>query len=143
MLNASLLRLSGALKLGIFLGKTKAQLKMFQLMMSLAYCCAETVCCKQVFHPNIDLEGNICLNILREDWKPVLSISSIIYGLQFLFLVSHLWPPVLFKSASDMPVSMQTCMSVYIPKSHFCANSDFMFWGGSMVTCRIPTLMIR
>ena len=42
----------------------------------------------QVFHPNIDLEGNICLNILREDWKPVLSISSVIYGLQFLFLVS-------------------------------------------------------
>jgi ubiquitin-conjugating enzyme E2 M len=41
-----------------------------------------------VYHPNIDLEGNICLNILREDWKPVLSISSVVYGLQFLFLVS-------------------------------------------------------
>ena len=49
-------------------------------------------CLSQVFHPNIDLEGNICLNILREDWKPVLSISSIIYGLQFLFLVSHALP---------------------------------------------------
>lgn len=50
----------------------------------------------QVFHPNIDLDGNICLNILREDWKPVLSINSVIYGLQFLFLVcavppSHPW----------------------------------------------------
>ena len=43
----------------------------------------------QVFHPNIDLDGNICLNILREDWKPVLSINSVIYGLQFLFLVSN------------------------------------------------------
>lgn len=42
----------------------------------------------QVYHPNIDLEGNVCLNILREDWKPVLSINSIIYGLQYLFLVS-------------------------------------------------------
>ena len=41
----------------------------------------------QVYHPNIDLEGKICLNILREDWKPVLSISSVVYGLQFLFLV--------------------------------------------------------
>ena len=30
----------------------------------------------------------MCLNILREDWKPVLSINSIIYGLQFLFMVS-------------------------------------------------------
>jgi ubiquitin-protein ligase len=44
----------------------------------------------QVYHPNIDLEGNVCLNILREDWKPVLSINSIIYGLQYLFLVSSL-----------------------------------------------------
>ena len=41
----------------------------------------------QVYHPNIDLEGNVCLNILREDWKPVLSINSVIYGLQYLFLV--------------------------------------------------------
>jgi len=40
-----------------------------------------------VYHPNIDLEGNICLNILREDWKPVLSINSVIYGLNFLFIV--------------------------------------------------------
>ncbi len=40
----------------------------------------------QVYHPNIDLEGNVCLNILREDWKPVLSVSSVIFGLQYLFL---------------------------------------------------------
>mmetsp|Transcript_31450 Transcript_31450/g.68765 ORF Transcript_31450/g.68765 Transcript_31450/m.68765 type:complete len:182 (-) Transcript_31450:370-915(-) len=48
---------------------------------------APKVKCKtKVYHPNIDLDGNVCLNILREDWKPVLSINSIIYGLQFLFL---------------------------------------------------------
>ncbi|KAI8040353.1 hypothetical protein M5D96_006293 [Drosophila gunungcola] len=27
-------------------------------------------CATQVYHPNIDLEGNVCLNILREDWNP-------------------------------------------------------------------------
>eukprot|EP00236_Picocystis_salinarum_P005309 CAMPEP_0113925870 /NCGR_PEP_ID=MMETSP1159-20121227/3445_1 /TAXON_ID=88271 /ORGANISM="Picocystis salinarum" /LENGTH=182 /DNA_ID=CAMNT_0000926211 /DNA_START=168 /DNA_END=716 /DNA_ORIENTATION=- /assembly_acc=CAM_ASM_000767 len=43
-------------------------------------------CLTKVYHPNIDLEGNVCLNILREDWKPVLSINSIVYGLQYLFL---------------------------------------------------------
>lgn len=43
-------------------------------------------CETMVYHPNIDLEGNVCLNILREDWKPVLTINSIIYGLQYLFL---------------------------------------------------------
>ncbi|MEN2627307.1 ubiquitin-conjugating enzyme E2, partial [Acinetobacter baumannii] len=24
----------------------------------------------QIYHPNSDLDGNVCLNILREDWKP-------------------------------------------------------------------------
>ncbi|CAB0005552.1 unnamed protein product [Nesidiocoris tenuis] len=43
-------------------------------------------CETQVYHPNIDLEGNVCLNILREDWKPVLTVNSIVYGLQYLFL---------------------------------------------------------
>lgn len=43
-------------------------------------------CETQVYHPNIDLDGNVCLNILREDWKPVLTINSIVYGLQYLFL---------------------------------------------------------
>lgn len=46
---------------------------------------APKVKCKtKVYHPNIDLEGNVCLNILREDWKPVLSINSIIDGLHVL-----------------------------------------------------------
>lgn len=30
----------------------------------------------------------LILYIYREDWKPVLTINSIIYGLQYLFLVS-------------------------------------------------------
>ena len=45
-------------------------------------------CETQVYHPNIDLDGNVCLNILREDWKPVLTINAIVYGIQYLFLVS-------------------------------------------------------
>nr|CAB3267447.1 NEDD8-conjugating enzyme Ubc12-like [Phallusia mammillata] len=43
-------------------------------------------CETMVYHPNIDLEGNVCLNILREDWKPVLTINAVIYGIQYLFL---------------------------------------------------------
>ncbi|XP_050219060.1 NEDD8-conjugating enzyme Ubc12-like [Mercurialis annua] len=47
---------------------------------------APKVMCKtMVYHPNINLEGNVCLNILREDWKPVLNINTIIYGLLHLF----------------------------------------------------------
>ena len=28
----------------------------------------------------------MCLNILREDWKPVLNLNSVMVGLQYLFL---------------------------------------------------------
>ncbi|KAF8817940.1 RUB1 conjugating enzyme [Cardiosporidium cionae] len=43
-------------------------------------------CSTKIFHPNIDLQGNICLNVLRQDWKPVLSISTIVFGLLHLLL---------------------------------------------------------
>ena len=43
-------------------------------------------CQQKIYHPNIDLEGKVCLNILREDWKPVLNLNAVIVGLQFLFL---------------------------------------------------------
>mmetsp|Transcript_10411 Transcript_10411/g.32024 ORF Transcript_10411/g.32024 Transcript_10411/m.32024 type:complete len:198 (+) Transcript_10411:376-969(+) len=42
-------------------------------------------CDTRIFHPNINLEGNVCLNILRQDWKPVLDINAVIYGLIYLF----------------------------------------------------------
>jgi ubiquitin-conjugating enzyme E2 M len=39
--------------------------------------------CKQkIYHPNIDIKGNVCLNILREEWKPVLNLNAVIVGLQ-------------------------------------------------------------
>ncbi|KAJ3442772.1 nedd8-conjugating enzyme ubc12-like-related [Anaeramoeba flamelloides] len=43
-------------------------------------------CKTKIYHPNIDLEGKVCLNVLRFDWKPVLTINTVIYGLQLLFL---------------------------------------------------------
>ncbi|KAM0787261.1 Ubiquitin-conjugating enzyme E2 C [Microbotryomycetes sp. NB124-2] len=40
----------------------------------------ETTC----FHPNVDLHGNICLDILKEKWSPMLSVSTILISLQSL-----------------------------------------------------------
>mmetsp|Transcript_2847 Transcript_2847/g.4308 ORF Transcript_2847/g.4308 Transcript_2847/m.4308 type:complete len:197 (-) Transcript_2847:368-958(-) len=45
----------------------------------------KVTCRNKIYHPNINLEGNVCLNILREDWKPVLDINAVIYGLIYLF----------------------------------------------------------
>ncbi|KAI4336904.1 hypothetical protein L6164_015378 [Bauhinia variegata] len=39
------------------------------------------ICFLRVCHPNIDWKENVCLNILREDWKHGLNINTIIYGL--------------------------------------------------------------
>eukprot|EP00467_Chlorarachnion_reptans_P016701 CAMPEP_0114499782 /NCGR_PEP_ID=MMETSP0109-20121206/7607_1 /TAXON_ID=29199 /ORGANISM="Chlorarachnion reptans, Strain CCCM449" /LENGTH=195 /DNA_ID=CAMNT_0001677385 /DNA_START=78 /DNA_END=665 /DNA_ORIENTATION=- len=42
-------------------------------------------CRDKIYHPNLDLQGNVCLNILRKDWRPILDLQSIIHGLVFLF----------------------------------------------------------
>lgn len=60
-------------------------------------------CLQKIYHPNIDLEGNVCLNILREDWSPVLSLNSVLLGLNFLFLEPNPNDP-LNKDAANMLV---------------------------------------
>jgi len=38
-----------------------------------------------VYHPNIDPKGNVCLNILRDDWTPTLNLQAVLFGLVHLF----------------------------------------------------------
>ncbi|EFR03571.1 ubiquitin carrier protein [Nannizzia gypsea CBS 118893] len=57
---------------------------------------------QKIYHPNIDLEGNVCLNILREDWKPVLNLNAVIVGLQFLFLEPNASDPLNKEAADDL-----------------------------------------
>jgi ubiquitin-conjugating enzyme E2 M len=43
------------------------------------------ICNTKIYHPNIDLKGNVCLNILKDDWKPTLNLSTVIAGIYYLF----------------------------------------------------------
>ena len=45
----------------------------------------KVVCDTKIYHPNINMEGAVCLNILRDEWRPVMDINQVIYGLCFLF----------------------------------------------------------
>ncbi|CAL1285556.1 unnamed protein product [Larinioides sclopetarius] len=73
----------------------------FQVPDNYPYDPPKVKCETEIYHPNIDSDGNICLNILREDWKPVLSIDSVVCGLQYLLLEPNPEDP-LNKTAAEV-----------------------------------------
>ncbi|KCZ81610.1 hypothetical protein H312_00934 [Anncaliia algerae PRA339] len=42
-------------------------------------------CLDKIFHPNIDEDGNVCLEFLRHNWTSAMGISWIIYGIYLFF----------------------------------------------------------
>lgn len=38
-------------------------------------------CTQKIYHPNIDPQGNVCLNILRDAWTAALDLQSVAFGL--------------------------------------------------------------
>jgi len=73
-------------------------------------------CETKVYHPNIDIDGNVCLNILREDWKPVLTINAVVYGLQYIFLEPNAEDP-LNKEAAEVLQSNRQLFGQNVIKS--------------------------
>ena len=69
----------------------------------------KATCDTLVYHPNIDYEGHVCLNILRADWVPVLNLGSVLFGLMTLFLEPN----------PDDPLNRGTHIFISIP-SHVC-----------------------
>jgi len=61
----------------------------------------KVVCVDKLYHPNIDLEGKICVNVLRP-WKPTYSVQIVLFGLLFLFTHPNPNDPLNNEAAADM-----------------------------------------
>ena len=68
----------------------------------------KVICRTKIYHPNINMEGAVCLNILRNDWNPVLGINSVILGLVFLFIEPNPDDPLNHEAAELMRVDYKT-----------------------------------
>ena len=78
-------------------------------------------CETTVFHPNIDMEGHVCLNILREDWKPVLTMSSVIMGMQFLMLEPNADDPL--NKEVRVPAALANSSRSRCSHAHLCLTT--------------------
>jgi len=89
------------------------------------------LCETTIFHPNIDMEGHVCLNILREDWKPVLTMSSVIMGMQFLMLEPNPDDPLNKEAAamlaSDKDNFKRTVMHTFNGRAMTVAGQRYEF----------------
>jgi len=88
-------------------------------------------CDTLVYHPNIDLEGHVCLNILRQDWMPVLSLGSVIFGLMTLFLEPN----------PDDPLNKDAATLMIENKKAFTNNVYQSLRGGYIAGRQFPKLL--
>jgi len=85
----------------------------------------KVLCKTMVYHPNIDFDGKVCLNILRQDWMPVLSLGSVIFGLMTLFLEPNADDPLNKEAAQLMiekPGEFQRNVKESLRGGHVCGR---------------------
>ena len=46
----------------------------------------KVMCKTKIYHPNIDYNGNVCLNMLKDDWNPTYTGTSCVAGVYYLFI---------------------------------------------------------
>jgi len=91
----------------------------------------KVLCNTMVYHPNIDWEGKVCLNILRQEWMPVLSLGSVIFGLMTLFLEPN----------PDDPLNKEAAVLMIEKPKEFEKNVRESLRGGYVAGRRFPKLL--
>jgi len=61
----------------------------------------KVTCLDKIYHPNIDLDGGVCVNVLRP-WKPTYSTQIVLFGLLFLFTHPNPNDPLNQDAAKEM-----------------------------------------
>jgi ubiquitin-conjugating enzyme E2 M len=87
-------------------------------------------CQTLVYHPNIDFEGHVCLNILRADWMPVLNLWAVLMGLVHLFREPN----------PDDPLNKDAAQLMIDRPSEFENNVKRSLQGGYFMSRQFPKL---
>ena len=74
-------------------------------------------------HDMLKCEGGVCLNILREDWRPVLDVNAVIYGLIQLF--GH-------DVNSEEPLNREAAALLQTDRTQVCSHLIFVIHTISM-----------
>jgi len=88
-------------------------------------------CDTMIYHPNIDWEGHVCLNILRADWMPVLNLGAVIFGLVTLFLQPN----------PDDPLNKEVAQLMIDNRTTFEKNVKTSLQGGYVGNRQYPKLI--
>merc|ERR1711966_293246 len=60
------------------------------------------LCVDKLYHPNIDMDGKVCLNVINKGWKPTYNIQVVVFGLLFLFSNPNAEDPLHKEAGQDM-----------------------------------------
>ncbi|KAJ2741353.1 NEDD8-conjugating protein ubc12 [Coemansia sp. BCRC 34301] len=97
------------------------------------HCAPKVLCTQKIYHPNIDTEGHVCLNVLREDWNPVLNIQSVIFGLHMLMKEPN----------AEDPLNKEAALNMTNDLAGFKQNVALAMRGGSIKGVKFENVLVH